>query len=69
MRGLKRLLARGVPISFEYFPQRHSDDAKREIAALLGAHYTHMRNLSDPTRRLPSSALLTMQRGGDILAF
>ena len=69
MRGLKRLLARGVPISFEYFPQRHSDDAKREIAALLGAHYTHMRSLSDPTRRFPSSALLTMQRGGDILAF
>jgi FkbM family methyltransferase len=69
MRGLKRLLARGVPISFEYTPQQHSDEAKREITALLGAHYTQMRSLNDPSRRLPISALLTTQNMDDFLAF
>ena len=69
MRGLKRLLARGVPISFEYSPQHQSDEAKREITALLSANYTHLHSLSDPTRRLPISALLTAQRVEDILAF
>jgi len=69
MRGLKRLLARGIPISFEYSPQRHSDEEKREITALLGAHYTQMRSLSDPNRHLPISALLTTQNVDDILAF
>ncbi len=69
MRGLKRLLARGIPILFEYTPQRHSDEAKREIAALLGAHYTQMCSLNDPSRRLPISALLTKQNVEDILAF
>jgi hypothetical protein len=69
MRGLKRLLARGVPISFEYTPQQHSDEAKREITALLGAHYTQIRSLNDPSRRLPISALLTTQNMDDFLAF
>ena len=69
MRGLKRLLARGVPIAFEYYPQRHSDEAKREITDLLGAQYTQLRSLSDPTQRLPISALLTTQIEDELLAF
>lgn len=69
MRGIKRLLARSVPIAFEYSPQRHSDEAKREIMNLLGDNYANIRSLSDPNRQLSISALLTTQHVEDIFAF
>ncbi len=69
MRGLERLLARGVPIAFEHAPKRHSDESKREMTALLSTSYTQMRSLSDLNRSLPIAALLTMQKQDDILLF
>lgn len=69
MRGLGRLLARGVPIAFEYAPKRHSDELKREMTALLSTSYTQMRSLNDLNQSLPIAALLTMHDQDDILLF
>ena len=70
IRGLGQLLARNVPIAFEFAPRRYSPEQKRELSDLLAAHYSTLHSLNgSPDQRQPIAALATMQDMDDILVF
>jgi FkbM family methyltransferase len=50
--GLSTLIARSVPIAFEFEPSRYSRAAREQLAARLAAHYTTVHSLG----RLDASA-------------
>ncbi len=70
IEGLGALLARKVPIAFEYGPQRYSSEMRHALANMLGRHYSTLHSLSaPPDQRAPIAALTQIERIDDILVF
>jgi FkbM family methyltransferase len=70
LRGLGSLLARRVPIAFEYTPQRYGGAGRRDLVGLLGAHYSTWHSLhAAPGHRASIAALEAMEDMDDILVF
>jgi FkbM family methyltransferase len=70
IQGLGELLARKIPIAFEYAAQRYRPEARRELVRILTAHYSTLCNLtSSDDQSAPISALAEIQSIDDILVF
>ena len=70
IRGLGALLARKVPLAFEFAPRRYSAQAKQDLVKLLAKHYTTMHSLNAaPDHRAPIAALADIADMDDVLVF
>jgi len=70
IHGLGGLLARRVPIAFEYAPHRYQGEARRELVRTLASHYSTLHSLNGPPdHRAPIAALGEIERIDDILVF
>jgi hypothetical protein len=70
LRGLGSLLARRVPIAFEFAPRRYGVEARREFVRLLAAHYSTMHSLNAAAdHRAPVATLNAIKDMDDILVF
>jgi FkbM family methyltransferase len=70
LRGLGSLLARRVPIAFEYAPRRYGEEDRRRLLGLLGAHYSTWHSLNAAAdHRAPIAALDAVEDMDDILVF
>jgi len=58
LQGLQALIARSVPIAFEFTPSRYSRAVKEQLVARLARHYTTVHSLgrSDPTAAVDTLA-------------
>jgi FkbM family methyltransferase len=70
LRGLGSLLARRVPIAFEYAPRRYGEEDRRQLVGLLGAHYSTWHSLNAAAdHRAPIPTLDAVEDMDDILVF
>jgi FkbM family methyltransferase len=67
--GLGALMARSVPIAFEFTPSRYSRATREELVALLARHYTTVHSLGrlDPTAAV--ATLATRDQTDDVLVY
>jgi FkbM family methyltransferase len=70
IQGLGKLLARKVPLAFEFAPQRYTSQAKHELVHLLARHYSTMCSLSAAAGQgAPIDSLANIDETDDILVF
>jgi FkbM family methyltransferase len=70
LEGLGDILARAVPIVFEFSPHRYDAATKERLVRRLAASYTHLHRLSDPAdRAAPIDALAAIDRVDDVLLY
>jgi FkbM family methyltransferase len=70
LEGLGDVLARAVPIVFEFSPHRYDAATKERLVRRLAASYTHLHRLSDPAdRATPVGALAAIDRVDDVLLY
>jgi FkbM family methyltransferase len=69
--GLGEIVARGVPIAFEFFPARYEAAAKSDVVRLLATHYTRMHRLAQPGggEPVPVEALADIEGREDVLVY
>jgi FkbM family methyltransferase len=65
--GLARLIARSVPLTFEFTPSRYSTQMKQHLVALLVRHYTTVHSLGRKDAAAPISTLASRQHTDDVL--
>ena len=61
LEGLRTLIARSVPIAFEFTPSRYSRATREELVAQLARHYTTVHSLG----RLDATASVDTLAGRD----
>ena len=70
IRGLGGLLARKVPLAFEFAPRRYGAQAKQDLVKLLAEHYTTLHSLNAVSdHRAPIAALAEVDDMDDVLVF
>ena len=71
LRGLgDEVMAKAVPIAFEFAPHRYDAGSKRRLVQRLAAHYTCMYRLAGPTdKAAPISGLSSIEQIEDVLVF
>jgi FkbM family methyltransferase len=69
LAGLAKLIARSVPITFEFTPSRYSVEVKRRLVDALMRHYTTVHSLGrlDPTA--PIATLASRTHTDDVLVY
>jgi len=69
LAGLAKLIARSVPITFEFTPSRYSVEVKRRLVDALVSHYTTVHSLGrmDPTA--PIATLASRTQTDDVLVY
>jgi FkbM family methyltransferase len=67
--GLAALMARAVPISFEFTPRRYSAESKARLVARLAQHYTTVHSLGRREGAAPVGTLAARERTDDGLVY
>jgi FkbM family methyltransferase len=69
LAGLAKLIARSVPITFEFTPSRYSAEVRRRLVDALVRHYTTVHSLGrmDPTA--PIATLASRTHTDDVLVY
>jgi FkbM family methyltransferase len=67
--GLARLMARAVPISFEFTPRRYSAENKVRLVARLAQHYTTVHSLGRREGTAPVGTLAAREQTDDVLVY
>jgi FkbM family methyltransferase len=65
--GLARLIARSVPLIFEFTPSRYSAQMKQRLVELLARHYTTVHSLGRQDATAPIGTLASRQHTDDVL--
>ena len=69
LAGLAGLIARSVPLAFEFTPSRYSPDVKQRLAALLARHYTTVHSLGRRDAAAPVGTLASRTHTDDVLVY
>jgi len=70
LKGLGEILARAVPMVFEFSPNRYDAATKGELVARLAAHYTRMHRLAHATDQpAPIAAIAAIEEREDVLVY
>ena len=69
LAGLAGLIARSVPLAFEFTPSRYSPDVKQRLARLLARHYTTVRSLGRRDATAPVGTLASRMHTDDVLVY
>jgi|SRR5262245_48280674 len=67
--GLAALMARAVPISFEFTPRRYSAESKARLVARLAQHYTTVHSLGRQEGVAPIGTLADRKHTDDVLVY
>jgi FkbM family methyltransferase len=67
LEGLAQLIARSVPLSFEFTPSRYSAQMKQRLVELLARHYTTVHSLGRQDATAPISVLASREHTDDVL--
>ena len=69
LAGLAGLIARSVPLAFEFTPSRYSPDVKQRLARLLARHYTTVHSLGRRDATAPVGTLASRMHTDDVLVY
>jgi FkbM family methyltransferase len=69
LAGLAGLIARSVPLAFEFTPSRYSPDVKQRLAGLLARHYTTVHSLGRRDASAPVGTLASRTHTDDVLVY
>ena len=69
LAGLAGLIARSVPLAFEFTPSRYSPDVKQRLARLLARHYTTVHSLGRRDAAAPVGTLASRMHTDDVLVY
>ena len=69
LAGLAGLIARSVPLAFEFTPSRYSPDVKQRLARLLARHYTTVHSLGRRDATAPVGTLASRTHTDDVLVY
>jgi FkbM family methyltransferase len=67
--GLEGLIARAVPLTFEFTPSRYSAEMKQRLVQLLVRHYTTVHSLGRRDATAPVAALAVREHTDDVLVY
>jgi hypothetical protein len=67
--GLAKLMARSVPITFEFTPSRYGAESKLRLVARLAQHYTTVHSLGRLDPPAPIGALASREHTDDVLVY
>jgi len=67
--GLAKLMARSVPITFEFTPSRYGAESKQRLVARLAQHYTTVHSLGRLDPPAPIGALASREHTDDVLVY
>jgi FkbM family methyltransferase len=67
--GLAKLMARSVPITFEFTPSRYGAESKQRLMARLAQHYTTVHSLGRLDPAAPIGALASREHTDDVLVY
>jgi FkbM family methyltransferase len=67
--GLAKLMARAVPITFEFTPSRYGSESKKRLVARLAEHYTTVHSLGRLDPAAPVGALASREHTDDVLVY
>jgi FkbM family methyltransferase len=67
--GLAKLMARSVPISFEFTPRRYSAESKAQLVKRLAQHYTTVHSLGRQEGTAPIDTLAAREHTDDVLVY
>lgn len=67
--GLASLMARAVPISFEFTPRRYSAEHKAQLLAQLARHYRTVHSLGRREGTAPVGTLAAREHTDDVLVY
>src|SRR5262249_26579066 len=67
--GLAKLMARAVPITFEFTPSRYATESKQRLVARLAAHYTTVHSLGRLDPAAPIGTLAAREHTDDVLVY
>jgi FkbM family methyltransferase len=69
LEGLKALIARSVPITFEFTPRRYGAQMKERLVELLAHHYTSVHSLGRQEGSAPIASLAGREHIDDVLVY
>jgi FkbM family methyltransferase len=69
LAGLKALMARSIPITFEFTPHRYGAQIKEELVELLARHYTTVHSLGRAEGSAPIRSLAAREHTDDVLVY
>jgi FkbM family methyltransferase len=67
LEGMTRLIARSVPLAFEFNPRRYTVQMKEQLVELLSRHYTTVKSLGRKDATAPIGALASRAHTDDVL--
>jgi FkbM family methyltransferase len=67
--GLAKLMARAVPITFEFTPSRYGAESKQRLVARLAQHYTTVHSLGRLDPSAPIGTLASREHTDDVLVY
>src|SRR5215471_4678800 len=67
--GLAKLMARAVPITFEFTPSRYAAERKQRLVARLAEHYTTVHSLGRLDPAAPIDMLAAREHTDDVLVY
>jgi FkbM family methyltransferase len=67
LEGMTRLIARSVPLAFEFNPSRYTAQMKEQLVELLSRHYTTVKSLGRKDATAPIGALASRAHTDDVL--
>jgi methyltransferase FkbM-like protein len=67
--GLDALMARSVPIAFEFTPSRYNRATREELVAQLARHYTTVYSLGRLDATAPIATLAARDQTDDVLVY
>jgi FkbM family methyltransferase len=67
--GLAKLMARAVPITFEFTPSRYGAESKQRLVARLAQHYTTVHSLGRLDPPAPIGTLASREHTDDVLVY
>jgi FkbM family methyltransferase len=67
--GLAGLIARSVPLTFEFTPSRYSAEMKERLVGLLARHYSTVHSLGRQDATAPVGTLASREHTDDVLVY
>jgi FkbM family methyltransferase len=67
LEGMTKLIARSVPLAFEFNPSRYTARMKQQLIELLSRHYTSVESLGRKDATAPIGALASRAHTDDVL--
>jgi FkbM family methyltransferase len=69
LEGLNALIARSIPITFEFTPRRYGAQMKERLVELLARHYTTVHSLGRQEGNAPIRSLAAREHTDDLLVY